>query len=314
MVGHVSLIPLVWPFWQLVLHDWTVGFLFIAGFFYGFSLRKKKQILLLSFVLPTILFIGTWNRTGINYLVPIFSALAVLAAIFLNDISQQIHKKSFRVAIITLLFLIPFIKILYYDIRLIHRDTRALGEDWIESNIPDDSVIGYENYVYGPNLFDPVRFFKNSTESQLIPLELKEELLIERRKRVSYKLINFRKHFKQRNISNIQDQNGIINNPYFRQILEHTLPTLSELQNSGVEYLMISSDNYGRYLKKISLKKESPLWFGYQNSRIFYQNILTSEDLVLLKEILPSFWNLGPTIRIYKFKSKLNDRKNSGRE
>ncbi|MFQ5825305.1 MAG: hypothetical protein ACE5JB_14780, partial [bacterium] len=299
--GPIRIISLVWPLWQLVLNDWTIGFLFVTGFIYGFFKREKKQILLLSFALPTVLFAGSWNKTGINNLLPIFSALSILAAIFLNDISEHIKKRNLKVAIVTLLFGVSLIKILYYDIRLIHPDTRNLAKDWIESNIPDGSTIGYENDFYSPYLFDPARFFKNSIESQVITLELKEKLLIERRKRVSYSLINLRKDFKPRISSNAQDKNSIANNPYFRQILKSILPRLSILRESGVQYLMISSSNYVRYFKKKSLKKGSPQWFSYQNGRVFYQNILTSKDLVLLKEFRPTFWNLGPTIKIYKF-------------
>jgi 4-amino-4-deoxy-L-arabinose transferase-like glycosyltransferase len=196
--GAFRVISLVWPLWQLVLKDWTIGFLLVAGFIYGFFHREKKQILLLSFALPAILLAGLWNQTGIHYLLPVFSALSILAAIFLDDISEQIKRRNLRVAIVTLLFVVPVIKILYYDIRLVHPDTRNLAEDWIENTIPRGSTIGYENDFSSPNLFDPARFFKNPIKSQLISLELKEKLLIERRKRASYCLINFRKDLDPR--------------------------------------------------------------------------------------------------------------------
>ncbi|MFQ5824193.1 MAG: ArnT family glycosyltransferase [bacterium] len=308
VVGHIRSVPLFWPLWKLILNDWTVGFLIVAGFIYVFFQREKKQILFLSFALPTILFVGTWNRADIHYVLPIYPSLVVLAAIFFNDILEYIQNFTVRVSLAVLLLFVPLIKIIYYDIRLIQKDTRALAEEWIESKIPEDSVLGYENFVYGPNLFDPSRFLKNPSESQILPLELKERLLQERRMRVSYNLVNFRKDFRPQRFTN--NKKGYYSNPYFRKLLELRLPKLATLQKAGVEYLIISSDNYDRYFRSVPPKKGTPVWFSYQNGRNFYQSIFDSKAVILLNEFQPTYWNLGPTIKIYQFKSKLDDNRN----
>jgi len=306
VVGHITDIPFVWPFWELVANDWTVGFLLIAGFVYVLFAKEKKQILLVSFALPTFLYVGTWSSADVHYLIPIFPALVILAAVFLNDILAYIRNRNLKILFATLLFILPLAKILYYDFGLTQKDTRAFAEKWFESNVSGGSIIGYENYVYGPNLFDPARFFKNKTQSQYLPLELRERLVEESLRRKTYNLFNFRKDVKRAGLS----ENIKFKNPYFRELLLNRLPKLSTLKKQGVEYIIASSDTYQPYFKKRPPKKGTPVWLSFQNGRAFYQSVFTSEELVLLREFQPEFPNLGPTIKIYKFKSEGNESSN----
>ena len=298
VVGHITDMPFVWPFWELVANDWTLGFLLIAGFVYVLFTKEKKQILLVSFALPTFLYVGSWSSADVHYLIPIFPALVLLAAVFLNDILRSIRNRNLKILFVILLFSLPFAKILYYDFVLTQKDTRAFAEDWFESNVAAGSVIGYENYVYGPNLFDPARFFKNKAHSQFLPLELRERLVEASLRRKTYNLFNFRKDVKRAGLS----ENIKFKNPYFRELLLNRLPKLSTLKKQGVEFIIASSDTYQHYFKKRPPKKGTPVWLSFQNGRAFYQSIFTSEELVLVKEFQPEFPNLGPTIKIYKFK------------
>jgi len=298
VVGHITDMPFVWPFWELVSNDWTLGFLLIAGFIYVLFTKEKKQILLVSFALPTFLYVGSWSSADVHYLIPIFPALVLLAAVFLNDILRSIRNRNLKILFVILLFGLPFAKILYYDFVLTQKDTRAFAEDWFESNVAAGSVIGYENYVYGPNLFDPARFFKNKAHSQFLPLELRERLVEASLRRKTYNLFNFRKDVKRAGLS----ENIKFKNPYFRELLLNRLPKLSTLKKQGVEFIIASSDTYQHYFKKRPPKKGTPVWLSFQNGRAFYQSIFTSEELVLVKEFQPEFPNLGPTIKIYKFK------------
>lgn len=298
MVGHISSLPVIWPLWELIYQDWTIGVLMVAGFIYTLFQRDKIKILLLLFVLPTLLLIGTWQRTGVHYLLPVFPALALLAAIFLKDILHHISKRSVRYALFGLLFLPPMIKIAYQDLRLTQKDTRTFAKEWIETHIQEGSVIGYENYVYGPNLFDPGRFVKNSAESAMLPLALKERLLKEKHLRISYNLINLRKDFKLKNAP----KNSSAKNAYFRQLVEMRLPKLGTIKRAGITYLIASSDNYRRYFEGQPPEKGTLLWASYQNGRRFYQSMFESDEAHMLQAFRPSLWNLGPTIRIYQFK------------
>ena len=300
MVGHLSALPLIWPLWQLVFEDWTVGFLGLAGLTYAFVKRDASRLLLLSFVVPTLLTVGLWSRTGLHYVMPVYPALAVLGALFAVDILALVRSRALKWALVILFLVPPLFKIALQDFRLTQQDSRAVARAWIESHLPEGSVIAYENYVYGPNLFDPRRFLNNAAESALLPLALKERLLEERHRRVSYVLVNLRKDFKTRLPEGTR--NGLDRvNPYVQQILDLRLPKLSSVRKAGVRYLIVSSDNYLRYFRSKPPPKGTPVWLGYQNGRHFYESVFQAPYLKLVKEFRPSRWSLGPTIRIYEF-------------
>lgn len=310
MVGHMSSIPVIWPLWEIISSDWTIGLILISGFIYAFFQRNKKELLLLLFALPTLLFVGFWSRTGVHYLMPVYPALAILAAVFLNDLVDQNVKRSVKLALLVLIFVPAILKITTFDIRLARTDVRTTARNWIEANIRDGESIAYENYVYGPNLFDPGRFFRNPEESRLLPLALKERLLEERLRRISYQLINLRKDFKLRALAdNPAPKNS---DSYLRQLLETRLPRLSAVQKAGVKYLMVSSDNYDRYFRPPIPEKGTPAWLTYQNGRSFYRSVFDSDELALLREFKPGFWNPGPTIKIYKFRQEPREARKKG--
>ncbi|MFQ5641614.1 MAG: ArnT family glycosyltransferase [bacterium] len=300
MVGHSSDIPLAWPVIEVLLKDWTVGVVFIAGLIYVFFQKRRKQLLLMTFALPTLLVVGLWSRTGVHYLIPVFPALALLAALFLLEINALVKNETVKISLLLILFMPPVIKIVYQDLRLMQKDSRAIAKEWIEHNIPAGSVIAYENYVYGPNLFDPRRFLNNEFESRLLPLEIKEQLLQERNRRTSYLLVNLRKDFKTRLAGETVEGDDSEGDPYIRQLFDLRLPKLRSLKKAKIEYLMISSDNYLRYFKGAVPRPGTALWFAYQNGKRFYEQVFQATGLTLLKEFSATRKKMGPTIRIYK--------------
>ena len=133
----------------------------------------------------------------------------------------------------------------------------------------------------------------------MLPTELRERLLHERNLRPHFNLINLRKEFSGTNADRANDSGE---NTYLRQLWETRLPNLEAVKSAGVEHILTSSDNYARYFVGTPPKPGTGLWFSYQNSRHFYESIFSSPNLTLLKEFRPSFWNLGPVVRVYEFK------------
>jgi hypothetical protein len=284
MVGHVARIPVLWPLVEMITSDWGVGVLLLLGFLLAFTgLRESRQRqLLLAYVIPSLLVIGFWRRTGIGYLMPFYPAFALLAGDTLTAFAGRFRR--WATAGIAVAIAISVVQVVVYDVRLSGRDTRALAEDWILENLPPGSVVAYENFFYGPNLFDPERFVRTE-EATLLPAEIVARLREEATRRPSYRLVHLRKDF-----SSVAMVNGLPPASY---------PTVQALRARGVEFLMLSSANYQRYFEAPP-PRDSTLWRAYELGRSFYQSVFDSADFTLLAEFKPSFWNAGPVVRIYR--------------
>ncbi len=299
MAGHISSMPLVWPLWELIFNDLTIGLLCVAGVISVLFGGERRHYILLSFALPTLLVLGLWSRTGVQYIAPIFPALVILGAIFLGKIAQPNLPAIARNSLFAVLFLIPLIKISYTDFRLTQPDSRTQAKQWIEANLPAHTAIAYENYVYGPNLFDPGRFMRNDSESQVVPLEIREKLVEESFRRASYRLVNLRKDFKLKALRQPGSGEITAKDSYVRQLLSTRLPKLSSVLKAGVPYILTSSDNYARYFLGNAPPKNTAVWLNYQNGRHFYESVFKNQTLKLIKEFKSGRWNLGPVIRLY---------------
>ncbi|HEX9595263.1 MAG TPA: hypothetical protein VF982_00155, partial [Anaerolineales bacterium] len=298
MVGHMTAAPVIGPLFDLIVNDWTVGVLAVTGLVYALTRRESHSLLLLAFALPTVVVVGLWQRSGVHYLAPVLPALAVLAGVFLSRLLKETKRPAARAALLALLFVHAFLKIAHHDICLSRTDTRTHAQKWIEQHLPLESMVAYENYVYGPNLFDPARFVKNEEEGGLVPGPIKERLLAESLRRRTYRLVNLRKDFKLKFLAEAPDSSND-KNAYVRQLLENRLPRLSSVAKAGVPYLVASSDNYFRYFDQPAPPKGTPVWLSYNNGRRFYQSLFESESWRMLQEFTPGFWTPGPTIRVY---------------
>lgn len=310
MVGHLSSMPLIWPLWGLLSKDLTVGLLLVAGVFYGVLGPKRNQVILLIFVVPTLLCLGMWSRTGVHYLAPVLPALVLLAAVLAERLLSLLPGRTIAVAGVILLLLPVVISDLYMDIRLCQPDSRTAARAWIEKHIPDRSMVAYENYVYGPNLFDPGRFIGSGEEGALLPIAIKEELVAESFRRASYRLVNLRKHFKPIPSALDKTIQQDADNSYERQLRETELPALTAIRRAGVPYLIASSANYDRYFRGSAPMKGTALWHSYQNGRAFYRAVASGDELELMQEFRAGRWNLGPTIRVYRFIPRKTARPN----
>jgi len=303
VAGHASSMPLLWPFFEMMFVDWTVGVLMILGFVYAFFQRQRAQVILVSFVTATLLFVGFWERGDLHYIMPVYPALVLLAGLFLHDIAGYVKSRSVWTVVLVLIFGASLTKIVLFDVRLTQPDTRTLAQRWIERNIPDGALIGYENYAYGPNLFDPARFLKYDREKQVLPFELKERLLQARHLRKHYNLVNFRKDFKAPGLSRTARRDSTTDRFEQRKAyLRSLLPGVTSMQKNGLQYVVISSYNYRRYFSRKPPERAHPSWYSFEVSRRFYQGVFESDQLELLKAFKPTFWNTGPVIRFYRIK------------
>ena len=304
-IGQSSGAGIMWPLTELLKSDTSIGLIMIAGTIAALFRWNRTNLLLLSFVIPTLIYLSTFKTTFVRYLIPIIPAMAILGGYFLNTVFTRFSAK-WAYLMLGIILLVPLGKILLLDIRLCNQDTRRAAEVWFEQNVESASTVAYENYVYGPNLFDPERLIRNfPVGDNGLSSGLMERLKVEKTRRSWYHLINFRETLAE---PVFPDSLGVTKvklfkkDPYLREVYSSRYKSFEKLKAEGAQYIVLSSDNYFRYFQKDRPDQNNPLRPYFNHVRQFYRSVIQQQGTKLVIEFTPKFWNIGPDIKIYVFK------------
>jgi hypothetical protein len=138
---------------------WPLYLLALAGLLWALAARGARETVLLAFAVPYLLVIVTWSSRFERYVIPLLPSFLLLAAVvvaqgigWLAERWPRGGKSSLRVAAVSItaaaaLLITPGLARVAAYHRLLGRpDTRALGADWIEHQVPPSTRIALEPY------------------------------------------------------------------------------------------------------------------------------------------------------------------------
>ena len=149
-----------------------------------FLLRDWKKLdashwVLFSFPFVYLFAIARLTLHWSRWAIPLFPFLAILTAIGLGKsldlfIINPRYNRLVLILILLILLFVPFRRSVSKNWILSQKDTRTVAKEWIESNLPENSVIAYEKY--SPHLHvQPKRRFRllnmGWTRIVLMPLD-----------------------------------------------------------------------------------------------------------------------------------------------
>jgi hypothetical protein len=74
----------MWEIEQILTHELLLGVLFIVSTVFALLKRNQYGLILLSIVLPTYLYVGSWDKKGIDYLLVCWPAFILLTTDYLK--------------------------------------------------------------------------------------------------------------------------------------------------------------------------------------------------------------------------------------
>jgi hypothetical protein len=87
----------------------TIGVFFGLGVLYAIFRRTRQDILLLTLVLPSFFYIGSWQKKNLHYLLFLYPAISLLSARLLSEILLKFNKKIINVICVTFLVIFIFV-------------------------------------------------------------------------------------------------------------------------------------------------------------------------------------------------------------
>lgn len=139
----------------------------LAGIFLGLILRKKSDIIILSWIIINFIIISKTFTPFIKYHLIISPFMVMLGSRFIYFLLEKtkIIRYSAIVIIISIVFF-TLILSLSYDRLMASRDVRDEASDWIISNIPKGSKIGVarEPYYFSPPVILSQYFYTGKSQ------------------------------------------------------------------------------------------------------------------------------------------------------
>jgi len=184
--GHHSFVLTPWNFLYIPLRESLGSLLWIilfASIIYAFIKKEKCDIMLLSFLLPLLIFIAF--ATGyqgqyagyMRYYLPLLLLLLIFPARSIVDIYKRVGKFGKpAVLILVSIVIIYTVSLRISYIVWLSRDNEKQSESvkagkWINENIPKDSSIGILKYTPHVDIDPPFRFTDYRIISNFEPIE-----------------------------------------------------------------------------------------------------------------------------------------------
>lgn len=297
-------LPYIWEIKELVMSEWLLGLIFLSILIYMIYSPDRFTLPLILVVFPTFIFVGWWEKKGLDYLLVIFPALLVMLPYILSKISGKRREYIIFSMLILIALFLNIIRILYIDFLYRQKDTRQLTGIWIKENVPAGTAICYDHYHYDIDLIDFDRYIRYGEGSKYLNNSIKEKLIELQNTMPHYQFISSQ---NQESIPDIPDSlfQIVRSDSFLWQIYTNPPKSLSQIVSEGTEILILNSYTYDKYLKNKPPGSDNPLRYDFLRHQQFYEEIFSK--LIPIMTLEPAWNRPGPVIKIYNLQGISNE-------
>jgi hypothetical protein len=291
-----------------------LGGVALVGLGYQIGHHRPADWALASFPVIYVLFLGFQGRYQPNWLLPAIPFLCISAAALVVQLIQrgfptERRQNAALVLAAVLLIAYPAWYSYFHVSSSNNPDTRTLAKQWIETHIPAGTKILLDSQTTGPPLEQTVasfqRYFEQARETKEIDQQTTEaraafssyrRYQIEAAKRRAAQAIAYNVEYMQaawwRASEDAEDIDEI---PVFGVYRERIF-TLDQLQQAGIQYVVINSFQYRKYTTPAAREK----WPSYFD---FYHSLKKEARLIKSFQADP-IHRPGPDIKIYDLQER----------
>jgi len=283
----------LWEIEQVLTHELFLGVLFILSTVFALLKRNQFNWILLSVILPTFFYVGSWEKKGIDYLIICWPALILLATYQLSLYWKKIKENNSLTISITLIILLPlFLFNIYHTALVILPDTRQDASQWLLENMKSNDKIYYDKNGYDLKLIDIQRYTEYGAHAKFLNNEIKNRLNSHQDIKRNVNFVMSVEYLADLSADSVYKDSQTLNSAI-------RWKSLDEIIKEDVTWIIINSE-----FKRIYSSEQERDIPALQNNinamRAFYTNLETIFHPV--KVFKNNFWKDGPTILIYNIK------------
>ena len=297
--------PWWWIIRDLVQLEYLLGSLIVVGGGMAVVRRTPLDLIFLSAWVPSFLYIGSWTRESLHYLLQFYPLFCILAAGILYQILERFTpmvRQNRLLPVVALLCVAPNLTLIIeqnWERGL--TDTRALAANWITTNIPNGSTIAMTWLPYCPRLrlqdaqAGILRYYASDERMQR---RLKEDW----RGEPTYRLVNMEVWLKKPWVPQALRDEVDLSDAETERVFRRALMTPSQLKIKGAQYMVLPAAVYQRYLGEYEPPGQGAARYRYLKNRAYFEQLLNVDnstvELEFVIEASPS--TRGGGIRVFR--------------
>lgn len=274
-----SLQPAAWPWLELLkalgASEGAWGVLGCLGCAWALRRHSRADLVLLAILVPGFLYVGSWPKSGLHYLIFLAPLGGLLGARLVLE--QGIGRRIvWGVALLALVSLPGIWAEVERGRELDREDVRLQAARWIEANIPNGAVIGGYWLEYLPplkGLRQQEKLEALIAEHQHSPQVAENLRRLEARNRF-YRCVRLHYLADQPQIPLDYREKVNLEDPKTRRIFSNVWLDYQEITALGVEYVLLSNAAYGRFFAQEPPPEGTAARYFYVRSREFVSQFL----------------------------------------
>ena len=287
----------IWEIMHLLGKEWGIGLVFIAGTVFMFRRQNKSYFPQLLIVLISFLYVGSWQKKGLDYLFAIFPVWIIFGTAWIEYVYLHFYKKRWpRILLLALIFFPSLLLSVYHDILYLNRDTRQEASDWLISNHRPDQKYCYDNYQYDLAIFDIDRYVQYGAGAAYLPVAVKTELEKYRTDKRNISLISI--WYQDSSVTYAGT------NRYAIDESRNQRKDLKRLLGEGVDFLITNKTFIQTYQRAPIEKYPALIIDRIRVIRDFYRQVESNYKPIQIFK--PGLWRKGPELKIYDLRKVIN--------
>lgn len=296
--------PWLWVPRGLATEEWLVGGWMLAGVGLALWRRRASDCIALAALAPAVLYIGSWTRESLHYLLPYYPMLVLLAAGAVVALSRRLPRPGLALPVLLVLTAGPSLWRAAAEAHELNLpDTRSLAGDWVERNIPGGSTLGMTWLPYCPRLdLLPVR--QSILQYYAGKPDWQAELQRRWSGRPAYKTVNLEAWLSRPVVPAALQDVVDLEDAETRRVFSRGWRSRQRLRTAGVTHLVLPAAVYERYFQEAEPPTAPAARFRYLMNRAYFHDLLYNSDSELLVTVPASAepQTRGNTIAIFRLR------------
>ena len=287
----------LWIAQAYLTEEYLLGALMLGGLTLAFVRRHPFDWMLLAAWVPSFLYIGTWTRESLHYLLQFHPVLALMAARLVTVLWDhgRAHARArsgllagaMVVVIVAGALIINGVRVVEAGRLLTVPDTRALASKWIEAHVPAGSKVAMTWLPYCPRL-DMI----SARESILryagnrpgVRQALREQWL----SRPAFRFVNLEGWLKQPVVPEAYRDHIDLDDPETRRVFSRGWRSLEILKRDGVQWVVLPEAVYERYMGAAEPMANTAAHYRYTSNRAYFASLMAAESGLKLVARFPT--------------------------